>query len=285
MTTDGEVDDRDSMTRLLMMANEWEIEGLMYSSSQSHWLGREWAGVEWIQGKIAAYERDYPNFRKHADGYPTPEELMSKVFVGNISNTAEMERLTPGAEHIAEVLLDDKPGPVYLQAWGGPCTIAKALSIIQKEHPDQIEKVIKKAVLYLISDQDGTFRNYIEPNWPKLTVLLNSGQFGVFAYGARNNPQPFRTFFERPWMEGYITTGRGALAGSYEGDKGAFSIGRGLAVVPAPGGRWSAQHRGSDLGWLGRTFRSGKTGLECVGFAGRRHPGKTDLAVRHGRPV
>src|SRR5689334_22039124 len=72
VTTDGEVDDRDSMTRLLMMANEWEIEGLIYSSSQSHWLGREWAGVEWIQGKIAAYARDYPNLRNHAEGYPTP---------------------------------------------------------------------------------------------------------------------------------------------------------------------------------------------------------------------
>src|SRR5262249_292774 len=140
----------------------------------------------------------------------------------NISNTAEMDRLTPGAEHIVEVLLDDKPGPVYLQAWGGPCTIAAALKIIQRDHPDQIEKVNKKAVLYLISDQDATFRQYLEPGWPKLTVLLNPGQFGVFAYGARNNPQPFRALFERLWMEGYITNGRGALAGTYEGEKGAF---------------------------------------------------------------
>lgn len=265
-TTDGEIDDRDSMTRLLMMANEWDIEGLIYSSSQSHWLGREWAGVEWIQGKIASYARDYPNLRNQAGGYPSPEELMSKVFVGNIHNTGETERLTPGAERIVEVLLDDTPGPIYLQAWGGPCTIAAALKIIQKAHPGQIEKVNNKAVLYLISDQDGTFRNYIEPNWPKLTVLLNNGQFGAFGYGARNNPQPFRVLFERPWMEGYITTGRGALAGSYEGDKGAFrsegdtpaylhQVDVGLRSIENPGyggwgGRFTREKPGQTNVWV-----------------------------------
>ncbi len=220
-TTDGEVDDRDSMTRLLMMANEWEIEGLIYASSGSHWLGREWAGVEWIQAKIASYARDYPNLQVHAEGYPTPEELMSKVFVGNIHNTAETDRLTPGAERIVEVLLDDKPGPVYLQAWGGPSTIAAALKIIQKQHPDQVEKVSRKAILYLISDQDGTFREYIEPNWPRMQVLFSTA-FGSLGYGARNNPLPYRMLFERPWLEGFITKGRGALAASYEGEKGAF---------------------------------------------------------------
>jgi len=221
-TTDGEVDDRDSMTRLLMMANEWEIEGLVYASSCSHWLGREWAGVEWIQGKIAAYARDYDNLQKHADGYPAPEELLSKVFVGNIHNCAETERLTPGAERIVEVLLDDRPGPVYLQAWGGGGTIAAALKIIQKEHPGQIEKVNEKAVLYLISDQDDVFRGYIEPNWPKLQILF-SNAFGSLGYGARRNPQPYRALFERPWLEGYITVGRGALGGTYEGlEGGAF---------------------------------------------------------------
>jgi hypothetical protein len=222
-TTDGEIDDRDSMIRFLMYANEWDIEGIIYSSSRFHWLGSTWSGVEWIHSQIDWYSRVYSNLRLHADGYPTPEELRSKVYVGNINNVGEMEVDTPGADQIVRVLLDDRPGPVYLQVWGGTNTVAKALSTIQKQHPGQIDKVNQKAVIFIILDQDETFRKYIEPNWPKIQVLGSFRQFAVMAYGWRNlMPPEQRVFFERPWMEGNITSHHGPLAGAYETSNGAF---------------------------------------------------------------
>lgn len=36
ITTDGEVDDVDSFIRMLLYSNEFEVEGLVYSSSQWH---------------------------------------------------------------------------------------------------------------------------------------------------------------------------------------------------------------------------------------------------------
>jgi hypothetical protein len=78
-------------------------------------------------------------------------------------------------------------------------------------------------VVYIILDQDETFRKYIEPNWPKLLVLGSFRQFGVLAYGWANSmPAAARVFFERPWLEGNITVNRGPLAGSYEPNNGAF---------------------------------------------------------------
>jgi len=223
VTSDGEIDDRCSMIRFLLYANEFEVEGLINSSSRFHWLGQTWSGVEWINAQLSMYDRVYANLRKHADGYPTPEELRSKLYVGNITNVGEMERDTPGADRIVRVLLDDRPGPVYLQAWGGTNTIAKALRTIQTQYPDQMDKVSQKAVLYIILDQDDTFRKYIEPNWPKLQVLGSFRQFGVLAYSwARLIPYPHKTLFERPWLEGYITVDRGPLAGAYESNNGAF---------------------------------------------------------------
>jgi hypothetical protein len=223
VTTDGEIDDRCSMIRFLLYSNEWDVEGLIHSSSRFHWLGQTWSGVEWINAQIGMYARVYDFLRKNADGYPTPDELRSRVYVGNISNVGEMEKDTPGADRIVRVLLDDNPGPVYLQAWGGTNTIAKALHTIQTQHPDQMDKVSRKAVVYIILDQDDTFRKYIEPNWPKLQVLGSFRQFGALAYAwATLIPQPHRALFERPWMEGYITVDRGPLAGAYEPNNGAF---------------------------------------------------------------
>jgi hypothetical protein len=223
VTSDGEVDDRDSMIRFLLYANEWDVEALIYSASRFHWLGNTWSGVEWIADQIDMYARVYPFLRQNADGYPTPEELLRKVYVGNITNVGEMEADTPGADRIVRVLLDDRPGPVYLQAWGGTNTIAKALATIQKQHPDQMDRVSQKAVVFIILDQDSTFRQYIEPNWPKLQVLGSFRQFAALAYGWRNIiAPPYRPFFERPWLEGHITRNHGALAGAYQTENGAF---------------------------------------------------------------
>src|SRR5262245_51504560 len=148
VTTDGEIDDRDSMIRFLLYANEFDVEALIYNSSRFHWLGNAWAGTEWISDEIDMYSRVYTFLRQNADNYPTAESLRSRTYVGNITNVSEMEQDTPGADRIVSVLLDERPGPVFLQAWGGTNTIAKALATIQKQHPGDVERVSQKAVLF-----------------------------------------------------------------------------------------------------------------------------------------
>ena len=39
VTTDGEIDDIDSFIRMLLYANEFNLEGLIYSSSMWHYKG------------------------------------------------------------------------------------------------------------------------------------------------------------------------------------------------------------------------------------------------------
>ncbi len=231
-TTDGEIDDRCSMVRFLMNANEWDIEGIIHCSSRFHWAGgtisdgqqveaRSWEPIEWLDRQIDAYEQVYDNLKIHAEGFPTADELRSKVFVGNIVNVGEMELDTPGARRIVEVLLDDEPGPVYLQAWGGTNTIARALKIIQDEYPEQIEKVSGKAIIYIILDQDSTYRDYIQPNWPEIQVLYSRNQFWTIAYGwARSIPEPHLSLFQADWMNTFIRVGCGPLTAEYPYGRG-----------------------------------------------------------------
>ena len=134
-----------------------------------------------------------------------------------------MDKDTPGSDRIAEVLLDAKPGPVYLQAWGGTNTIARALWKIQHEHPEQMAAVSRKAIIYIIYDQDETFRDYIQPNWPDLPVLLGAHQFYVIAYDWEQRiPEELHKFYARAWMEKHILNDHGPLCGRYEASARGF---------------------------------------------------------------
>ena len=59
VTSDGEIDDECSIVRFLLYANEWDIEGIITSSSQYHWQGHKWAGDDWINPYLDAYEKVY----------------------------------------------------------------------------------------------------------------------------------------------------------------------------------------------------------------------------------
>jgi len=273
-TTDGEIDDRCSMIRFLLYANEWDIEGIIHCSSCFHSKGngkdikpQGWADEVWLDKQIDLYEKVYPKLSQHAKGFPPAAALRKLVYVGNVVTAGDMRRDTPGSDRIVEVLLDDKPGPVCLQAWGGTNTIARALWKIQHKHPDQIEKVSKKAIIYIILDQDGTFRGYIEPNWPKLQVLGSFRQFHALGYGwAGLIPKPAKALFEKPWMEKHILKDHGPLCAVYEAAKGAFrsegdspsfmhQIDVGLRSLEHPGwggwgGRFVQEQRGGST-WRG----------------------------------
>ena len=56
-----------------------------------------------------------------------------------LADEGDMDKATPGSKRIVEVLLDDSdPRPVWLQAWGGPNTIARALKTIEEERPERM---------------------------------------------------------------------------------------------------------------------------------------------------
>ena len=254
-TTDGEIDDRCSMVRFLLYANEWEIEAIIYSSSKFHWDGHHWAGTKWIQEDIDRYATFHDTLKRHAPGFPTPRELKARTFVGNIRKVGAMDDDTPGSDRIVELLLDPKPGPVYLQAWGGTNTIARALKKIQESHPDQMAKVSRKAIVYIILDQDTTFRKYIQPNWPDLLVLGSFGQFGTIAYSwDRKIPRALHKHFDAAWMKANILRGHGPLCARYEAHprKGFRSEGDSPAFMhQIPVGLRSLEHPGYG-GWGGR---------------------------------
>ncbi|MCR8668973.1 DUF1593 domain-containing protein [Aestuariibaculum sp. M13] len=230
VTTDGEADDRASMVRFLLTSNEFDIEGIINSSSQFHWVGGEgWHAfhdVNWIKDYINLYAKVYNNLLLHDSNYPSPEYLLSKWKVGNINEIGEDYLRTDGAKLIASVLLDNTDKrPIWLQAWGGCNTISRALKIIQEDHPERMSEIAKKTRLFLIWEQDETYQNYIRPNWEhlKITTII-SDQFDCMAYiWHKVLPDDIKSYFESKWMEENILTNHGALCDAYENNHGAFN--------------------------------------------------------------
>ncbi|MFF5078399.1 nucleoside hydrolase-like domain-containing protein [Actinoplanes sp. NPDC000266] len=229
VSQDGEVDDMDSFIRFLYYANEFDIEGIVYSSSRYHWAGDgatvapyRWTGTAWVNEYIDLYAKLYPNLRRHAPGYPTPAALRSLYKIGNVSNVSEMERVTDGSRLIEKVILDDEPGPLYIQSWGGLNTTARALKSIQERYqgsprwPSLQRKISQKVVIYNILNQDATLDGYIKPNWPGLKIVDNQSQFWSFAYlWTRQVPASLQYALKAPYMEENFLTGHGKLLERY----------------------------------------------------------------------
>ncbi|MEL0455895.1 nucleoside hydrolase-like domain-containing protein [Flavobacteriaceae bacterium SZ-1-7] len=229
VTTDGEADDRASMVRFLLTSNEFEVEGIINSSSQFHWVGGEgWHAfhpVTWVKDFIEHYGKVYNNLVLHDPNFPKPEYLLSKWKVGNIDGIGEDDIRTQGAALIAQVLLDDDPRPVWIQAWGGCNTISRALKNIQEDHPEKMQEVAAKMRLFLIWEQDTTYQEYIRPNWEHFNIpTIISDQFDCLAYiWPKVLPKEVKTYFEAEWMTKNILNGHGPLCDVYENNHGAFN--------------------------------------------------------------
>ncbi len=221
VTTDGEGDDRMSMVRFLLYTNEFDVKGLIRSSSKFHWKGRggdpgrKWKDDPWINKQIEAYASVYPKLLNHDKHYPSPEELEKQIYTGNIDLPGDMDVETPGSNHITDVLLDPDTSAVWLQAWGGSNTIARALKTIEEKHPERKAEVTQKAKLFLIMFQDSTYHNYIRHNWPGLTVIVSTA-FESIGYPWRKRvPMALQKYYKGEWMNENILFNHGELCNIY----------------------------------------------------------------------
>ncbi len=223
VTSDGEIDDQASMIRFLLYTNECDVEAIVLSSSQYHSESHgHWAGNDWVTPDLDAYEQVYPNLLKHDPNYPSPEYLRSRTAVGNVKTEGEMEEVTAGSELIAQILLDTSDDrPVWLQAWGGTNTIARALKTIEENHPERMQEVAAKCRFYFIWEQDATYQEYIRPHWSKYNIpTIISDQFEAVAYRWKQiQPKEMQVYYEAAWMKENILENHGPLCSIYQAHK------------------------------------------------------------------
>lgn len=217
VTCDPELDDNNSMIRFILHATDFQIDGLVYTSSRFHWDGDGKGTTQFIEGAeydqlglgpqsswrwsenerfihdiLDAYEECYDNLKVHDSEYPDPEYLKSVTVYGNCVFEGDYSVDTEGSNLIKENILDDIPGPLFIQAWGGSSSIAAALRSIEDNYKgtDQWDAVLKKindkVILCLSGDQDNAYNSYIAVNWPDIYVQNVRGGMGSYDNSSYN---------------------------------------------------------------------------------------------------
>ena len=247
ITADPELDDSNSLVRYLLYSTDFRTEGLIYASSQFHWTGdgkgttqnvpnREynrfgvslcpcaswrWApGERFIDDAVERYEQAYPNLKVHNPAYPSPALLKARIRWGNVQFDGGMAHDTAGSNLIKSLLLDQEESPIYLHAWGGQSTIARALKSIEEQYQGTPRwaairaKVIRKAVIHPSGDQDDTYAKYIKPNWPEIRYRQQAGGVPLSYNVQARVSNDDAAYFTAAWMRDNVLS-RGPL-GNFE---------------------------------------------------------------------
>ncbi|MBI3461832.1 MAG: DUF1593 domain-containing protein [Planctomycetes bacterium] len=218
----GDPDDQQSMIRLMLYSNEFEIEGLIATASGTPGeLKEHVTKPQLIRQIVEAYGRVRSNLVRHADGYPTAQSLLEIIKAGNLQrglSAIGQGHDTEGSQWI--VAAGDKPDsrPLNITIWGGQTDLAQALwRVGQDRGAAGLQKFISKLRVYDVADQDG-IGQWI---WEQF-----AGMFYIDAHapaGRDKREGVFRGMYlggneslvSREWMETNIRQGHGPLGALY----------------------------------------------------------------------
>jgi hypothetical protein len=209
-----EPDDAQSMIRLMLYSNEFDIEGLIASSNLGH--GSQ-TRPELIRQIICAYGEVRPNLLKHSKGYPTESYLLDRVKSGwpvagrdiPIDASIGEGKDTEASRWIIQVVVKPDPRPVWITVWGGTADLAQALWRVRRDRtPEEVSAFTSKMRVIAVNDQDST-ASWIRKEFPELQYITRTfGIRGMYRGGDTN-------LVSASWVDQHIIHGRGTLGALY----------------------------------------------------------------------
>jgi hypothetical protein len=233
---EADPDDSQSLVRLLLYANQIDIEGIVATTS-THQKSR--IAPASMHAIIDAYGRVQPNLLKHEPGFPKAAALKAVVRSG--SQLYGMQGVgdgkdSPGSDAIIKALEKNDARPLWVAVWGGANTLAQALYRIGHDRtPEQAARLVGKLRVYTISDQDDS-GIWIRTRFPDLFYIVSPGGYGNGTWTGMHSTEPGfdSTEISNTWIATHIQQGHGPLGAIYpdvsfgvEGDTPSF-----LSLIP-----------------------------------------------------
>ena len=272
----GDPDDQQSLVRLMVYANELEIEALIASASGTPGeLKRAITRPDLIRDIIHAYGRVHRNLVRHASRWPTEEQLLRCVKSGNPQRGDKhigAGHDTDGSRHLLERIDGGTPQrPLNIAIWGGQTDLAQTLWRVKHDRgATGFREFTKKFRVFDIGDQDG-IADWMRAEFPGMHYILakappgrdkrESTYRGMYLTGDES-------LTSREWVERNVT-GMGPLGALYpmktwtapnkhgclkEGDTPSWFFflplgGNDPADPTRPG--WGGQYQRQPDGWYG----------------------------------
>jgi len=238
ITTDigGDPDDQQSLVRLLLYANEFDIEGLLASASGTPGeLGEAVVRPDLIRAQLDAYAQVRASLLRHSSAYPTADALRAVVKSGNPQrgvNAIGSGKDTEGSNWIITLVDRSDTRPLDIAIWGGQTDLGQALWKVKTTRTaSAYQQFVSRIRVHDIDDQDGIY-TWLRGMFPEVWYILDQSQDGVKCNSA------YRGMFKdgdtstvtQTWITTNITSGHGALGALYPRD-GLWSCGNGINGV------------------------------------------------------
>lgn len=260
---ENEPDDAMSMVRFLTYSNQFDVEGLVATTS----VHQKNKTAAWrIREILEAYGKVRNNLLLHENGFPSVEYLLSVVKEGRAAYGMEAVGDTmnsAGSDLIIKAADKKDSRPLWVLVWGGPNCLAQALYHVRKTRTEkQLQELVAKLRVYTISDQDDS-GPWIRKNFPNLFYIASPGFHTLGGYhhatwtgisGDHFHGRFAGGIFEivdNPWLDKNIRN-KGPLGAQYpqakylmEGDTPSFLylINNGLGNTEHPDwGSWGGRY-------------------------------------------
>jgi hypothetical protein len=166
-------DDGQSMVRLLLYSDQFEIEGLIASSAGMNW-NEGAVHPHYIEERIHAYARVRPRLLHHSPSYPPARSLLRAVKRGLPASGLRAVgpgKDSPGSNWIIEVVDRPDPRPVWIAVWGGPNVLAQALWKVRRTRStEEVDRFVSKLRVYCHLDQDDS-APWLRAEFPRLLYI------------------------------------------------------------------------------------------------------------------
>ena len=206
---EGEPDDTQSLIRLLLMSDKFNIEGIAatYTSHGRHLY------PEYPKEVIRAYAVSYPNLTRHSQGFANPDSLLAKVTFG--SGRCGTDRIgkghdTPASRALENAVRSNPVKPLWVLVWGAPTDLAQALWSLREEcRPEEERRLLANLHVYAIGDQYDKSGPWIRSKFPQLDYITDYSNFrGMYRGGDT-------TLVSSEWVRDNIHSSSAPLARLY----------------------------------------------------------------------